>query len=147
MLRSRSSESGSLFGIFIIIKTLLAFLAATCRLVTHPGSSVIWLSSYFTNPTPSSSLMSRLNKFMYDEQKEETERKSERVMTREKKETYIGLMSAGGTLKETNEKQTTRSRDTDTNCLVYIYMREKKVSISWLRGRKQKGRRERGRER
>lgn len=84
---------------------------------------------------------------MYDEQKEETERKSERVMTREKKETYIGLMGAGGTLKETNEKQTTRSRDTDTNCLVYIYMREKKVSISWLRGRKQKGRRERGRER
>lgn len=57
---------------------------------------------------------------MYDEQKEETERKSERVMTREKKETYIGLMGAGGTLKETNEKQTTRSRDTGTNCLVYI---------------------------
>lgn len=77
MLRSRSSESGTLFGIFIIIKTLLAFLAATCRLVTHPGSSVIWQSSYFTNPTPSSSLMSRLNKFMYVWWVERRDRKKE----------------------------------------------------------------------
>lgn len=84
---------------------------------------------------------------MYDEQKEETERKSERVMTREKKETYIGLMSAGGTLKETNEKQTTRSRDTDTNCLVYIYIREKKgkyklVEKTKIEGQEGKGERE-----